>query len=34
MVEYEPTKEEIEGWAQGLDEVQARIARRFVRAEP
>lgn len=34
MAEYEPTKEAIEGWAQGLDEVHARIARRFVRAEP
>jgi len=34
MAEYEPTKEEIEGWAHGLEEVHARIARRFVRAEP
>jgi SRSO17 transposase len=34
MAEYEPTKEAIEGWAQGLDEVHARIAKRFVRAEP
>ncbi len=34
MAEYEPTREEIAGWAQGLEEVHARIARRFVRAEP
>jgi SRSO17 transposase len=34
MAEYEPRKEEIEEWAQGLEEVHARIARRFVRAEP
>jgi SRSO17 transposase len=34
MAEYEPTKAEIEGWAQGLEELHARIARRFVRAEP
>ncbi len=34
MAEYEPRKEEIEEWAQGLDEVHGRIARRFVRAEP
>jgi SRSO17 transposase len=34
MAEYEPTREEIEEWAQGLEKVHARIARRFVRAEP